>query len=57
MPRFVCVFPLLMAAAVSAAQDNSHLLLQKPALGRTQIVFVYSDDLWSVRGTAATRLD
>ena len=58
MPRFVCVFPLLMAAAVSAAQDNSHLLLQKPALGRTQIVFVYSDDLWSVPrdGGDATRL-
>src|SRR5207302_6532443 len=48
MPRFVWVLCLFMAATICAAQDNSLLLLQKPALSRTQIIFVYAGDLWSV---------
>jgi tricorn protease-like protein len=58
MPRFLWVFCLFLAAAVCAAQDNSPLLLQKPALSRTQIIFVYAGDLWSVprEGGDAKRL-
>jgi tricorn protease len=58
MPRFVSVLCLLMAATVCAAQDNSLLLLQKPALSRSQIIFVYAGDLWSVprEGGVAKRL-
>jgi tricorn protease len=41
----------LAAAPVCLAQDNSHLLLRKPALSRTQIVFSYAGDLWSVPRT------
>src|SRR5580658_9711098 len=48
MPRFVWVLCVFMAASVCAAEDNSFLLLQKPALSHTQIVFVYAGDLWSV---------
>ncbi len=57
MPRFFFVF-CLFVAAVCAAQDNSPLLLQKPALSRTQIIFVYAGDLWSVprEGGDAKRL-
>jgi tricorn protease len=36
---------LISVATVSA---NGPLLIQKPALSRTQIVFVYGGDLWSV---------
>jgi tricorn protease len=58
MPRFLLVFCLFLAAAVCAAQDNSPLLLQKPALSRTQIIFLYAGDLWSVprEGGDAKRL-
>ena len=58
MPRFACVLCLFMAAIVCAAEDNSPLLLQKPALSRTQIVFVYAGDVWSVArdGGEAKRL-
>src|ERR1700730_10987330 len=60
MPRLVCVLCLLLllAEALCAAEDDSHLLLKKPALGRTQIVFVCAGDLWSVSrdGGEATRL-
>jgi tricorn protease-like protein len=60
MPRLVCVLCLLLllAGALCAAEDDSHLLLQEPALGRTQIVFVCAGDLWSVSrdGGEATRL-
>src|SRR5438552_1643612 len=58
MPRFVWVLCLFMAATICAAQDNSLLLLQKPALSRTQIIFVYAGDLWSVprEGGDAKRL-
>ena len=58
MPRFAWVFCLFIAAAVCAAEDNSPLLLQKPALSHTQIVFAYAGDLWSVArgGGEAQRL-
>ena len=53
----------LCLAAVSvvtlaAAESAPPLLLQKPALSRTQIVFVYAGDLWSVarEGGDARRL-
>ncbi len=45
--------------AISAFADSQGpLLLQRPALSQTQIVFEYGDDLWSVprQGGEATRL-
>jgi tricorn protease len=39
---------LLAALSVSQAESGSFLLLRKPALSRTQIVFSYAGDLWSV---------
>src|SRR5262245_25416346 len=48
MPRFAWVLCLFITATVCAAEDDAALLLQKPALSRTQIVFVYAGDLWSV---------
>jgi tricorn protease len=47
MKRLVRAMPLF-ASALCLAQSNSPLLLQKPALSRTQIVFVYAGDLWTV---------
>jgi len=47
MSRLTCALPLFVSA-VCLAQSNSLLLLQKPALSRTQIVFVYAGDLWTV---------
>jgi tricorn protease len=46
------------AVAALAADSSNHLLLQQPALSRTQIVFVFAGDLWSVPrdGGTATRL-
>lgn len=40
-----------LAASLTFAQDNPHLLLQKPTLSRTHIVFSYAGDLWSVPRT------
>ena len=43
---------ILAALAVSSicvfAESNAPLLLQKPSVSKTQIVFVYAGDLWSV---------
>jgi tricorn protease len=57
MKHFVWLACLFLAT-VCAAQDNSFLLLQKPTLSRTQIVFMYGGDLWSVprEGGEAKRL-
>ncbi|MBP1636686.1 MAG: TolB protein precursor, partial [Acidobacteria bacterium] len=54
----VFVSMLAVAAAAAAQPGGERLLVQKPALGRTQIVFVYGGDLWSVprEGGAARRL-
>ena len=48
----------LCALAVAAAAADPPLLLQKPALSKTRIVFNYAGDLWSVprEGGAAVRL-
>jgi len=57
MNRLVCALPFFVSAAC-LAQGNSPLLLQKPALSRTQIVVVYAGDLWTVprNGGEAQRL-
>jgi tricorn protease len=54
--RLLCV--LCAVATLSAADEPSYLLLQKPTLSRTQIVFSYAGDLWSVPrdGGSAVRL-
>src|SRR6476659_5763974 len=51
------IFALLAVAAMGKAADEP-LLLQKPTLSKTQIVFAYAGDLWSVprEGGAAVRL-
>jgi tricorn protease len=48
----------LLIVAGPAAQGGDRLLAQRPALGRTHIVFSYGGDLWSVPrdGGAAVRL-
>ena len=50
-------FALLAAAALASAADEA-LLLQKPTLSKTHIVFAYAGDLWSVprEGGAAVAL-
>jgi tricorn protease len=47
-----------VATLSAAADERSFLLLQKPTLSRTQIVFSYAGDLWSVarEGGGAVRL-
>jgi len=57
MSRVVCALSLFVSA-ICLAQNNSPLLLQKPALSRTRIVFVYAGDLWSTprEGGEAKRL-
>jgi len=40
------VILLLAAAGLCAAQTNGSLLLRKPSISRTQIVFSYAGDLW-----------
>src|SRR5215469_1416868 len=46
------------ALAAFAVADNEPLLLQKPTLSKTHIVFAYAGDLWSVarEGGDAARL-
>ena len=55
MRSFICV--LLFSASIAGAQTG-HLLLREPALSKTQIVFTYAGDLWSVprEGGEARRL-
>jgi hypothetical protein len=47
---WVPLFLLILLARLSASTvgPNDYLLLQRPALSQTQIVFVYAGDLWSV---------
>src|SRR5215469_2529406 len=54
MPRIA----LALLFTFSLAAQPAHLLLRKPALSRTQIVFSFSGDLWSVprEGGEARRL-
>ncbi len=58
MSRSTALFPLLACATLGFAQSEKPLLLQKPAINRTHIVFTYAGDLWSVsrEGGDATRL-
>src|SRR3954452_23903247 len=53
-------FVILLAVSIPAAfgAAGSLHLLQKPAMNKTQIVFTYAGDLWSVsrQGGVATRL-
>jgi len=48
----------LFASVVCLADQSAPLLLQKPTLNRTHIVFNYAGDLWSVprEGGDAIRL-
>ena len=57
MKNFQLFVYLIAAPVVFAASATTHLL-HSPALNRTQIVFSYADDLWTVnrQGGAATRL-
>src|SRR5919109_925015 len=45
MFRFLYVL-LFILSTLSAAQSNPPLLLRKPAVSKTQIVFNYAGDLW-----------
>ena len=59
MTRLFLLLSLLLAVSVTAfAQTNMPLLLQKPTLSRTHLVFVYAGDLWIVgrEGGTAKRL-
>src|SRR5579862_9764836 len=42
------VILLLATAALCAAQMNGPLLLRRPSISRTEIVFSYAGDLWIV---------
>jgi tricorn protease len=52
------LFLFLLSPAISVAETEPPLLLQKPAVNRTHVVFVYADDLWIVdrQGGDAKRL-
>ncbi len=54
----VSIFLLLAFASLTFAQADKPLLMQKPTLSNTQIVFVYAGDLWIVgrEGGTAERL-
>jgi Tol biopolymer transport system component len=45
---FFIISILLVATSLSFAQADKSLLMQKPALSKTQIVFAYAGDLWIV---------
>ena len=54
--RTLVAISLLLLPALSASGQS--LLLQHPTVNRSQVVFAYADDLWSVSrtGGAAQRL-
>ena len=56
MRTFLCLVAVSMVTL--AAESNSPLLLQRPTLSKSQIVFVYAGDLWAVprEGGDARRL-
>ncbi len=58
MVRSVLVVVLALWAAASMAAETVPVLPQRPTLSRTQIVFVFAGDLWSVprEGGTAVRL-
>src|SRR5713226_6276149 len=58
MSHLLLAIFVVLSASISFAESGNRLLLQKPALSRTQIVFSYAGDLWSVprEGGDARRL-
>jgi tricorn protease len=58
MRRSSILVVLALCSGTVLAQPTERLLLQRPALSQTRIVFVYAGDLWSVarEGGAAGRL-
>ncbi|HXW54255.1 MAG TPA: PDZ domain-containing protein [Candidatus Cybelea sp.] len=58
LPGILCALAFLLGAFASAAQSDEPLLLRQPTLSRTDICFVYGDDLWRVSrdGGEAIRL-
>ena len=60
MKKFVLALAMLLVslAFTSSAQDDKPLLLRQPTLSRTDIAFMYGDDLWKVsrEGGDAVRL-
>src|SRR5919198_5483841 len=58
MKKLLGVCLILLAPGLAPAQANRPLLLQKPAVSRTHVVFGFADDLWIVgrKGGEAKRL-
>jgi tricorn protease len=58
MKKVLLALAVLLISFTSHAQNNKPLLLRTPALSRTEICFVYGDDLWKVSrdGGEAIRL-
>src|SRR5271169_2519835 len=58
MPRILLPFLLLACAVVCLAAADQPLMVQKPTINKTHIVFAYAGDLWSVprEGGEAVRL-
>ena len=48
MKKAVLSLAVLLFSFASFAQDEKPLLLRQPTLSRTDIVFVFGDDLWKV---------
>jgi tricorn protease len=51
MKRFVALLVILIGPGVALGQADRPLLLQKPAVNQTHIVFSFADDLWIVPRT------
>ncbi len=58
MKKAMLSLAILLVSCACFAQGNKPLLLRQPTLSRTDICFVYGDDLWKVsrEGGEATRL-
>src|SRR5260370_11557584 len=58
MKYFLVTLATMLPASLGTAAGEPPLLLQKPTVNRTHIVFTFAGDLWSVsrNGGAATRL-
>jgi tricorn protease len=58
MKYFLVALATVLPASLGTAAGEPPLLLQKPTVNRTHIVFTFAGDLWSVsrNGGAATRL-
>jgi tricorn protease len=58
MKKLLGVCLILLAPGLAPGQANRPLLLQKPAVSRTHVVFAFADDLWIVsrKGGEAKRL-